>query len=281
MSDLLKAIKNIIENPIKDIKAVYKSKNRANNMGDALEEYVKDCFTNTFDEESEVVRNKEYSSIFSYLGNQNNPPDMILKNSDAIEVKKIESDNSAIALNSSYPKAILDVTNPMLTTACKQCEDWKQKDIIYLIGTMNKSVLKRLWIVYGNCYAADAEVYEKLKHTITAGVEKITDVEFSETKELGKVKKVDPLGITDLRIRGMWDIENPNKVFNYICKTESNKNLELYSLMLKTKYDSFSKESRDIIQKLVSEKKLVKENVEIKNPNNPARLLESILIRTI
>ena len=48
-------------------------------MGDALEEYIKDCFANTFNLDKEIDRSQEYAKIFSYLGNQNNPPDMILK----------------------------------------------------------------------------------------------------------------------------------------------------------------------------------------------------------
>ena len=50
----------------------------------------------------------------------------------------------------------------------------------------------------------------------------LQDVEFSETNELGRVNKVDPLGITYLRIRGMWGIENPIKVFNYVAPAEQN-----------------------------------------------------------
>ena len=34
---------------------------------------------------------------------------------------------------------------------------------------------------------------------------------FAETKELGRVNQVDPLGITNLRIRGMWQIETQEK----------------------------------------------------------------------
>ncbi len=37
-----------------------------------------------------------------------------------------------------------------------------------------------------------------------------------------KVKKVDPLGITNLRVRGMWSIYHPSKVFGYVTK-KSNK----------------------------------------------------------
>lgn len=75
--------------------------------------------------------------FFSYLGNQNNPPDVILKGGDAIEIKKIQSKSSAIALNSSYPKNKLYSNDPRITKACKNSEVWKVKDMIYVIGVTN------------------------------------------------------------------------------------------------------------------------------------------------
>ncbi len=57
-------------------------------------------------------------------------------------------------------------------------------------------------------------IYQTIKSRIKQGVETIEGVEFTETKELGKIKKVDPLGITDLRVRGMWHIQSPFKVSN-------------------------------------------------------------------
>lgn len=60
------------------------------------------------------------------------------------------------------------------------------------------------------------QVYNRIQNIIKEGVESIPGVDFSETRELGHVNKVDPLGITYLRVRGMWGIENPWKVFNYV-----------------------------------------------------------------
>ena len=145
-----------------------------------------------------------FSQTYSYSGNKNNPPDLILKNSDAIEIKKLESHNTAIALNSSYPKSKLFSDSSMITTACRTCEpNWTVKDMLYVIGNVlkNTNSLKSLWFVYGDCFCADKEVYERIKDTISTGITTIPNVEFTETNELGKVKKVDPLGITDLRIR--------------------------------------------------------------------------------
>ena len=107
MSNIIKAFINIVNNYETNVQTLTQGNNRANNMGEGLENYIKDVFANTLNEEDSATKLEMLSKIFSYQGNKNNPPDLILKNSDAIEIKKIESKNSAIALNSSYPKAKL------------------------------------------------------------------------------------------------------------------------------------------------------------------------------
>ena len=42
------------------------------------------------------------------------------------------------------------------------------------------------------------------------------EVEFEETEELGRINMIDSLGITKLRVRGMWISQNPWKVFSLI-----------------------------------------------------------------
>lgn len=90
MANVLEAIYRIVTNPIIEVKTFYESRNRANSVGEALEKYVKDIFANTFNEENQAIRDGIYSQIFSYLGNQNNPPDIILKGGDAIEYNIIK-----------------------------------------------------------------------------------------------------------------------------------------------------------------------------------------------
>ncbi len=151
MSNLLKAIKSIVDNPIIKVKDFYSGRNRANSVGEALENYVKEIFANSF-ELPEVERLEKFNEVFSYLGDQNNPPDIILRNGDAIETKKVQSPTSALALNSSYPKAKLFADSSMLTKACKTCEEWVEKDIIYIVGYTTDSDIKYLWFVYGDCF---------------------------------------------------------------------------------------------------------------------------------
>ena len=258
-TNLLIAIANLVKNPITNLISHYRAANRANSMGDALEFYIKDLFCNSLNENSLEKKNEIYSQYFSYIGNQNNPPDIIIKQGDAIEVKKIESLRSGIALNSSYPKDKLYSDSPMITTACRNCEDWREKDLVYVVGVSKGDKLKALWLVYGNCYSASKEVYERVRDKISKGVNELQDVEFSETNELGRVNRVDPLGITYLRIRGMWGIENPIKVFDYVVPTEQNSDFFVNAILLKEKYLSFPEKDRKNLESLVNDNFLIKD----------------------
>ena len=277
MTNILNAIYNIIRDKKHIIGKSISFKNRANNMGDALEKYMKDTFANTLTVSDEKERNYAYSQLFSWLGNQNNPPDFIIKSGDAVEVKKIESIGSDLALNSSYPKSQLYATSPMIANGCRDCEIWDIKDIIYAVGYIKSDQLKSLWMVYGNIYAAEQDIYERIKTTISSGINSIPGVEFSETKELGRVNRVDPLGITNLRIRGMWSIQNPRKVFEYIYPKTNEHTFELVCIIPKSKYYSF--DSNDIARlESIKEEGLIITDENVTDPNNPARLIDVKLI---
>ncbi|MCF6348264.1 MAG: NgoPII family restriction endonuclease [Flavobacteriaceae bacterium] len=276
MTNILEAVYNIVNQNNFKIRALYSGRNRANSMGEALEKYIKDAFADTFKVESEAERMKVYNQKFSWLGSQNNPPDIMIKGGDAIEVKKTQSAKSSLALNSSYPKADLRHTSPMITKECKECEEWTIKDLIYCVGHTTDTELKSLWVIYGNIFAAKHETYQRIKDTISEEIKTIPDVVFSETKELGRVNQVDPLGITNLRIRGMWQIENPRKVLDYLHQSE-NKEFELVCIIPTEKYNSFDNESRNKIEG-VEDKGFNISNIEVKDPNNPAKLIKCNLI---
>jgi len=276
-TNIIKAIINLVNNPIIKLKEYAESHNRANSMGGALEEYVKDIFAGTVEETDEKVRNRRISECFSYLGNQNNPPDSIIRGGDAIEVKKIESKGSSLALNSSYPKAKIFADSKMITEACRTCEDWVEKDIIYAVGVVKRNVLSELCMVYGVDYAASAEIYERIKKAISQGVNCIQGIEFAETKELGRVNRVDPLGITYLRIRGMWGIDNPMKVFNYIYQRDESKDFNFMTLINQEKYDTLEY-TKELEQLAIEVDGLNIVDVEIKTPDNPAILKQAKLI---
>ena len=132
-------------------------------------------------------------------------------------------------------------------------------------------------MVYGDCFCADKETYERIKNTISDGINLIPNVEFTQTNELGKVKKVDPLGITDLRIRGMWHIANPTKIFDYIYEYNESKDFQLMALMTKEKYERLPLKDREALECLgVDGVEIL--DVRIKSPNNPVVLVDSKLL---
>jgi hypothetical protein len=274
--NILTAIANIVTSPIGELRAFYVSRNRANNMGEALEKYIKDMFAGTLFETDEQKRLERLGQVFSYQGNQNNPPDIIIRQGDAIEVKKIENPGSSLALNSSYPKAKLFADSPMITAACRTCEQWTEKDILYAVGVVNANHLTRLLFVYGVDYAASAEVYERIKGVISSGVTAVPDVEFAATNELGRVNRVDPLGITYLRIRGMWGIDNPARVFSYIY-TPKNTQFEVAAILNAEKYNSFPATDRTNLESLISSQFRIVD-VKIKTPDNPSIMKNAKLI---
>lgn len=274
MTNILEAIVNIVNNPVVEIKNHYSGRNRVNNVGEALEMFVKDAFANTIREHDAQVKNIKFSEAFSWLGNQNHPPDIMIRQGDAIEVKKTQSANSDLALNSSYPKSNILSNSNMITQECRTCENWTMKDLIYCVGHTSDDSIKSLWMVYGNIYAAKHETYQIIKQKITDGINEIPNVELAETNELGRVNRVDPLGITNLRIRGMWQIQNPRRVFNYLHV--SGETFELVAIIPLSKYNSFPSDSRTRLENIHNN--LTISDVQVKDPNNPANLIYAKLI---
>jgi hypothetical protein len=282
MTNILQAIVTIIRNCQSSellVNRPTKTANRINAVGDALEEFIKDAFADTFNDNDSRIKLDRYAQVFSWSGNANNPPDLMLRYGDAIEVKKIQSLNSQIALNSSYPKSKLLANNPSVASACRQCEEWTEKDIVYAIGIVNKEKLKLLWLIYGDCYAASFEYYDRIKQKIARGINEIQDVEFALTNELGRVNRVDPLGITYLRIRGMWGIENPIKVYQYLDLKCDKAKFQIISIMKESKYNLFPDSSKQLIHSLAQNDPYLEiQNLSIKNPDNPSQLISAKII---
>ena len=246
-----------------------------NSEGERLEFYVKDSLSNAFDIVGKAEKEEKYSEEFAWLGNQNNPPDIIVKKGDAYEIKKTKTASPTIALNSSPPKSTLHSDDPMLVANCRNCDggNWDQKDIYYVMGHVKDNILHHLFYVQGKCYAATKEVYARVADTITSAITS-ANLELKETSELGRANRVDPLGITDLRVRGMWQIKHPIKVFDYIYRPLPNR-FGAAALLLEEKYLSYPLQNR---QPLEAHNEISVKNVRIKDPNNPANRLNATLI---
>lgn len=281
-TNVLIALNNILNRKQNTMPTVvdHKNNNRVNSAGDLLEYYVKDAFCGTsMDLVNSEEKLREYQKRFSYLGNSNNPPDFIVRHGVAVEVKKIENRTfNSIALNSSFPKDYLHHDDIRIKKECRDCENeyggWTKKDMIYAVGNVEKNHLHSLWFVYGDCYAADKSTYERIATTIKDGVSAIPGVEFGETKELGRVNRVDPLGITYLRIRGMWGIEHPSAVYRTFINPDNTKT-NIYVLMKKETYEKIN--DKPDFQQFIDQDILKIQEVQIPNPNNPAKNLDAIL----
>lgn len=278
MSNILTAIKAIVENSSITVveSPQNKSQNRATQMGDALEDYVKNAFANCLGQDIRYIKHAR-NQTFSYLGNSTNPPDAILKGSDAIEIKKIETiEKYQLQLNSSYPKNKLYSDNPKICKKCCDCEVWQEKDMLYVIGQVNGQELQNIFFVYGDLYCDSRETYENVENAIKEGLKSLDGVELAETKELGRVNKVDHLEISDLRIRGMWLIKSPFQYFDYLTEDVTDYTFKLVALIPKDKYNSFT--NVDEFEEFCKQKGVNISDEEIEDPQNPANLIESKLI---
>lgn len=277
MTNLLYALSRIQDTRIK-VRDIFQIENRVNSVGEGLEFFIKDLFCDSFSTDDINKKIRIYQEHFSYLGNSNNPPDFVIKKGDAVEVKKITSVKD-LALNSSYPKNQLFNTDSRISNACKTCEDqdggWKVKDMLYTIGNIRSGKeLDSLWFVYGNCYAASPHVYRNVAHYITDSVQKGGDYELSATNELARINKIDPLGITYLRVRGMWGIQHPDTVFSYI----TDPGYQIKVLMLSDKYHFLAEKTEQGVVSFIESKFNVK-HTQIHSPNNPASNLEAVLLQ--
>lgn len=280
MPNILTAIANIVsfrENNLKDYATKYLI--RINAIGDRLEFYVQDAIAGTFKRKQEE-KEEEYDKVFSYQGSQNHPPDNIIKDGDAFEIKKIEGIKNSIALNSSPPKSTLLSSDPRITAECKKCDggSWKEKDLFYVIGSVKKNIIKYVFFVQGKCYAADHLIYDNLHSPLKEEINSILKskkLQSKKTVELGGVENADPLGVTSLRIRGMWNMKNPISVFSKVINFKEEKEFSLFAIMEKEKYDSFPENDRKNLEK---NKGVKIEEINLKNPNNPKENINAKLI---
>ncbi len=247
---------------------------RVNIVGGPLDHFVRDAFCDTFAITDPLKKGKLYKAVFSYFGDQNHPPDMMLLGSDAIEVKKVASLTAgSIQLNSSFPKSELTADSSFLTNKCKNSEKgWKKKDLIYAVGHVQGSKIRLLTFVYGDCYASDSRLYESLRDRIIEGIKKIP-ASFSETVELGRINGVDPLKITNLRIRGMWLIKTPLKLFSSFIQPDYKRKLSVFAVMRAQKFDSFDPKLKAEVSK-----KFSIASVQINDPDKPSRMIDAVVI---
>ncbi len=279
--NLLTAIRSIAEfknNDLKDYFATYPI--RINQVGEQLEYYIRDAICGSFSTKDALAHSR---GVFSYLGNQNNGPDIIISNGDAFEIKKIENLKASLALNNSYPKDRLYRDDHRITQECRNIDggNWATKEIFYVIGVAEKTKIKHLFLVHGRCYAAERAVYETKAGRLKQGIDTFFSSEGWETREtteLGRINRMDPLGITNFRIRGMWEIENPVRVFSYLYTVVERRTFSLVAVVTKDKYDCYPEEDRLALE---ANRDIQSKTVNVKNPNNPAQLIPAQMVTLV
>ena len=118
--------------------------------------------------------------------------------------------------------------------------------------TCKNKRLKSIFMVYGDDYAASKDVYLGVKQNIKEGILNTPGLEFVETEELGRINMIDSLCITRLRVRGMWILQNPWKVFEYVTSLDTGKEFEFCAIINKVKYESFPEHK--VLEELVGKK---------------------------
>lgn len=268
-----------------ELDEVYSSTTTVNRAGDQLEFFIKDLIAGSLEVKSKEDKVSRHNRVFSWLGSRNNPPDMMIESAEAIEVKKCRY-SSNVQLNSSTPHHKLRSDDSRITEDAKRCEDWTEKDMVYVIGNTEGSQVKKLWVTYGDCWGDSASRYDNLAKLISSkiseGVEELEhgNLDTEDTNEIGKVFDVDPAKRTKLRIRGMWTITHPEKCFSdYIKDYEKkvqNRN-PLFFIVRKSRYESFPESQKKIVSQNPN---IISNEVKIPDPSDENRVINTIILES-
>ncbi|EAD1221440.1 NgoPII family restriction endonuclease [Listeria monocytogenes] len=272
-SNVLIALSNILERNSCRLTPIFRGNGAANAAGDSLEFFVKDMFcTGASAYSHQIEKEKHYDKYLSWKGNSSNFPDFIIKEGVGVEPKKMNGKGVGnLALNSSFPKAYIypDTQNLPIKELIMESQ-WEKKEIVYVVGNLNEKddKLYRLWLAYGNTFIARESIYLDLKESIKEAVVDLPDAIFVDTKEFGRIKKVDPLGNSNLRLRGMWELSHPEVVFqkylqmNVIPEDATKINL----IITENEYENLS--DKPDLSRYINENRLQVQKILIPNPNN-------------
>lgn len=245
------------------------STNKMNAQGDQFEEFVAKCIAGATDIKNQDDLKDHMESVFSYTGNSVNPPDLILKNGPAIEIKHTKP-YADIQLNSSYPKIELFQTDPSISKKAAECENYVSKKFWYVLGNLKGTSIESIesiTFLESYCYFAKSDIYEAVFKKISSNI-----ASTSTTRELGRIGSVDPSGVTSLRIRSMWLAVSPLKHFAFLEGVNYGR-----IICMKSTYDNVPTTLKNDLEKEFE----VDIDYQIPNPNDPTDVSKRIEIVVI
>lgn len=283
-SNILTAIKNISVFKNTNLNDYFKdySSSQINTPRQQIEYYVRDAISGSLTLGKKEKSAEQYKKTFSYIGTKNKPPDLIIKGGDTIVIRTNSRSKGSLTFSNSPPKDRLNWNDPWVLRDRRTVGSgqWNSKDIFYVNGWIDRKQLKYLYFVQGRCYIPEGNVYTKKINGIKTNIEKYLaseGLQVNNTIGLGKVSNMDPLGITNLRINGIWKVKSPLKTFSDLYSYDRRQRFTLIALMLKNKFESFPRKD---IESIKADKKIKLKDVKIKNPNNPVQKIEAKLITT-
>jgi hypothetical protein len=269
-------------------------RNRAQAQGAHLEDIVKDILCGVAADNFQG-REALFDKFLAFQGAANNPPDAMFRggnDGDAFEVKKSENKSSgSLDLNSSHPYSHLTSDLSRIAREARECEVWDKRDIHYVMGNVltNETTNNWIWIVQGNIFAADLKSYRDFESDIKSHIEQAiiaNSLEPGVTNELGRINGVDLRENTDLRIRPMWGITSPMRLFKDlpgIAESDID-GLVIHCLIRKSKWDSLLRSKPVETKYFWSKSKLPLmsiTDVKIPDPDDLQKVLEVKLIRIV
>ena len=285
-TNVMVALYNILDRNSTILSRIIRSDGSANAAGDSLEFFVKDMFCTGASQYQGVDQKQPvYERFLSWTGNSSNFPDFIVRGGVGVEPKKMNNRSRAsLSLNSSYPKDYIypDTQNiPRAENMSTEEEGWERKSIIYAVGNMrqNDAKLFSLWLVYGNTFIADRQIYldriDEIRTLLRASTASL-----SETRELGRLLRIDPSGSTNLRIRPMYELKHPTVVFNQFIPEHVFPEDSSEIFVVITLEDLNELESQSITPDLtcfINEGRLIRTDIDLPDPNDATRTIPSVI----
>lgn len=288
-TNVLIALRNILKHNSTRLTPLFKSNGSANAVGDNLEYFIKDMFCCDALQYSYVDQKEvEYKKLLSWTGDSSHFPDLIVQGGVGVESKKVnDTSYGTIPLNSSYPKDYVTKNSqnyPKKSLIYETNADWVRKPIIYAIGNLNTKNVKKefqlisLWFAYGNTMVPNNKYYQDIISGIRSSIKEAnSDIKLKKSKELARVQGIDKLGNTNMRVRGMYELEHPARIFNRYIKDIAlpKDKSKIYVVMLDSELQNIITDMDEKWNSLANDlnyykanKKLFERKIKIPDPNN-------------